>query len=196
MPDLLHTVSAKYVKPKFTDVKVGDQVRVYTTVKEGEKTRNQYFEGLVIRRRDGVGSNATFTVRRIASGVGVERVFPLHSPIITEIRVTRGAKVRRAQLQYMRERAGKSARLKEKPVKQGERDRLHPWLEDTAAAPAPVKPAGKPAAKPAESKEKPAAKPKAEAKKPETTPDAKPDKKPEAKADAKPKAEAKQSDQK
>ncbi|MSU76017.1 50S ribosomal protein L19 [Patescibacteria group bacterium] len=182
MPDLVQEIAAKYVKPKFTDVKVGDTVRVYTTVKEGSKTRSQFFEGLVIRRRAGVGPDATFTVRRIASGVGVERVFPLHSPIITDVQVIRGAKVRRAQLHYMRERSGKSARLKEQPVKKGERDVLHPWLNDTAAAPAPSKAA--PAA--SQSKETPAAKPapKAETKKPEAkTEDAKQPAKPEAKTD-------------
>jgi large subunit ribosomal protein L19 len=134
MPDLLQKVSAKYVKPKFTDVKSGDTVRVYTTVTEGSKTRTQYFEGLVIRRRGGVGPDASFTVRRIASGVGTERTFPLHSPVITDIKIVRGAKVRRAQLHYMRERAGKSARLKEQPVKQADRDTDHPWLSKAEAA--------------------------------------------------------------
>lgn len=134
MPELLTKIAARYVKPQFTDVTSGDTVRVYTTVTEGSKTRTQYFEGLVIRRRGGVGPDASFTVRRIASGVGVERTFPLHSPVITEVKIVRGAKVRRAQLHYMRERAGKSARLKEQPVKQADRDRLHPWLEQSTPA--------------------------------------------------------------
>ena len=134
MPDLLQKVSARYVKPRFTDVKSGDTVRVYTTVTEGSKTRTQFFEGLVIRRRGGVGPDASFTVRRIASGVGVERTFALHSPVITEVKIVRGAKVRRAQLHYMRERAGKSARLKEQPVRQSDRDTDHPWLSKAEAA--------------------------------------------------------------
>lgn len=113
----------------FTNVVPGDRVRVYTTVKEGSKERTQYFEGLVIRRRGGIGPEATFTVRRVSSGVGVERVFPLHSPKITKIEVQRAAKVRRAQLHYMRDRAGKAARMKEVPVKQADREVMHPWAE-------------------------------------------------------------------
>ncbi len=199
MPELLTKIAAKYVKPKFTDVKSGDTVRVYTTVTEGNKTRTQYFEGLVIRRRGGVGPDASFTVRRIASGVGVERTFPLHSPVVTEVKIVRGAKVRRAQLHYMRERAGKSARLKEQPVKQADRDTDHPWLTKAEAAAAEAaqpkqeapksKPktaaekaadkaeadgaksaAGADAAAPAESKAK-AEKPKADAKKPDAKAD-------------------------
>ncbi len=211
MPDLLQKVSTHYVKPQFTDVKSGDTVRVYTTVTEGSKTRTQFFEGLVIRRRGGVGPDASFTVRRIASGVGVERTFALHSPVITQIKIVRGAKVRRAQLHYMRERSGKSARLKEQPVRQADRDTDHPWLSkaEVAAAEAAkpeaetpksqprskaekveakaetgeAKPtAGKRAQAPAESKGK--AEPKAAAKKTDAkADDSKPDPKP---ADAKP----------
>lgn len=172
MPELLQRVAARYVKPSFTNVKSGDTVRVYTTVTEGTKTRTQFFEGLVIRRRGGVGPDASFTVRRIASGVGVERTFALQSPVITEIKILRGAKVRRAQLHYMRERSGKSARLKEQPVRQADRDTAHPWLKGTdEKGQAPLE---------APAKTKPAAKPK---------PESKP--KPEAKADANAKPEAK-----
>ncbi len=214
MPDLLTRVAAHYVKPNFTDVKSGDTVRVYTTVTEGSKTRTQYFEGLVIRRRGGVSPDASFTVRRIASGVGVERTFALHSPLITEIKILRGAKVRRAQLHFMRERAGKSARLKEQPVRQADRDTAHPWLKGTGEkgqapleAPVKTKPAAKPKAEskaeaksvagksdatPAESKAKvdksdakPSA-PKAEAKKPDAkADDAKSDDTKAAKSDPK-----------
>lgn len=127
MSDLLAKVSARYVKPKFTDVKSGDTVRVYTRIKEGDKERTQFFEGVVIRRRGGIGTGASFTVRRIASGVGVERTFPLHSPTIERIQIQRGAKVRRAQLHYLRGRTGKAARLTEQPAKQADRDREHPW---------------------------------------------------------------------
>jgi large subunit ribosomal protein L19 len=133
---ILRKVAAKQVKPMFTDVRSGDRVRVYTTVKEGSKERTQYFEGLVIRRRGGIGPEATFTVRRISSGIGVERIFPLHSPKITKIEVQRAAKVRRAKLHYMRERAGKAARMKEVPVKQADREVIHPWTE-VKAKPAP-----------------------------------------------------------
>lgn len=165
---LLRKASAAFVKPVFTDVRSGDRVRVYTTVKEGGKERTQYFEGLAIRRRGGIGPEATFTVRRISSGVGVERTFALHSPKITKIEIQRGAKVRRAQLHYMRDRAGKAARMKEVPVRAGEREIEHPWL--TAD-----KPAAKAKTKQAATTKKPAAakapKPdvsKAEVKRPKT----------------------------
>ncbi len=148
---LLRKVSAAFVKPVFTNVQSGDRVRVYTTVKEGSKERTQYFEGLVIRRRGGIGPGATFTVRRISSGVGVERTFALHSPKITKIEVQRGAKVRRAQLHYMRDRAGKAARMKEVPVRAGEREVEHPWLGEG-------KPAAKAKSKKAATPKKPAAK--------------------------------------
>ena len=91
----------------------GDTVRVQVKVIEGEKERLQAFEGVVIRKRGG-GTGASFTVRRISYGVGVERTFPLHSPRIDKIQVMRRAAVRRAKLYYLRELAGKAARLKEK----------------------------------------------------------------------------------
>jgi large subunit ribosomal protein L19 len=91
----------------------GDTVRVSVKVIEGEKERLQAFEGVVIRKR-GTGTGASFTVRRISYGVGVERTFPVHSPRIEKIQVTKRAKVRRAKLYYLRELAGKAARLKEK----------------------------------------------------------------------------------
>jgi large subunit ribosomal protein L19 len=95
----------------------GDTVRISVKVIEGEKERLQAFEGVVIRKR-GSGAGASFTVRRISYGVGVERTFPLHSPRIEKIQVTRRAKVRRAKLYYLRDLAGKAARLKEKRVSQ------------------------------------------------------------------------------
>jgi large subunit ribosomal protein L19 len=95
----------------------GDTVRVSVKVVEGEKERIQAFEGVVIRKR-GPGVAASFTVRRISYGVGVERTFPLHSPRIEKIQVTKRARVRRAKLYYLRELAGKAARLKEKRVAQ------------------------------------------------------------------------------
>lgn len=128
MNELLAKTAARYVKPKFTDVTAGDTVRVYTRIKEGDKERTQYFEGVVIKRHGGIGPNATFTVRR-GTGIGVERTFPLHSPVIERIEVQRGAKVRRAQLHYLRGRTGKAARLVERPVKQADRDHDHPWPE-------------------------------------------------------------------
>lgn len=95
----------------------GDTVRVSVKVVEGEKERLQAFEGVVIRKR-GSGAGASFTVRRISYGVGVERTFPLHSPRIDRVQVMRRARVRRSKLYYLRDLAGKAARLKEKRVAQ------------------------------------------------------------------------------
>ena len=95
----------------------GDTVKVFVKVVEGEKERLQAFEGVVIRKRGG-GAGASFTVRRISYGVGVERTFPVHSPRIDRIQVIRRATVRRSKLYYLRELAGKAARLKEKRVAQ------------------------------------------------------------------------------
>lgn len=128
MSELLTKVSARYVRPTFVDVLVGDSVRVYTRVKEGDKERTQHFEGLVIRRHGGLGSSASFTVRRITSEVGVERTFALHSPFIEKITVQRAAKIRRARLYTMRGRRGKAARLTELPVKTKDRQVTHPWI--------------------------------------------------------------------
>lgn len=94
------------------DFRAGDTVKVHVRVVEGGRERIQVFEGVVIAR-DGGGARATFTVRKISFGVGVERVFPLHSPIIDKIEVVRRGDVRRSKLYYLRERTGKSARIKE-----------------------------------------------------------------------------------
>ena len=97
--------------PKF---KIGDTVRVYFRIVEGEKERVQVFEGVVIARKNRESANATFTVRRVAFGEGVERVFPLHSPRVEKVDVTREGRVRRAKLYYLRDRSGKAARVKAK----------------------------------------------------------------------------------
>ncbi len=91
----------------------GDTVKVHQRVVEGDKQRIQVFEGVVISRR-GSRTNASFTVRKVSYGIGVERIFPLHSPNIEKIEVTRAGKVRRAKLYYLRKRRGKAARIKEK----------------------------------------------------------------------------------
>lgn len=94
-------------------VEIGDTVRVHCKIREGEKERVQLFKGMVIAR-DGSGNSETFTVRRISHGVGVERVFPLHSPHVAQIEIERSGKVRRAKLYYLRKLTGKRARLKER----------------------------------------------------------------------------------
>ncbi len=97
--------------PKFSP---GDTVRVHVLVTEGGNERVQVYEGVVIGRKSGNGARATFNVRKISFGVGVERIFPLHSPIIREIEVIRRGDVRRAKLYYLRDRVGKATRIKEK----------------------------------------------------------------------------------
>ena len=95
---------------------VGDTVKVHVKIKEGNRERIQIFEGFVLKRQNG-GIGETFTVRRIASGVGVEKTFPIHSPLVEKIEVVRRGKVRIARLHYMRQRTGKSAKIKTKADK-------------------------------------------------------------------------------
>ncbi len=106
----LHHEGLRTDVPKFD---AGDTVKVMVRVREGEKTRLQAFEGVVIARRGG-GVNETFTVRKVSAGIGVERVFPLHSPMYATIDVIRRGRVRRAKLYYLRNLSGKAARIKEK----------------------------------------------------------------------------------
>ena len=115
--EAIRIVEAGDLKKDRGGFKPGDTVKVMVKVVEGEKERLQAFEGVVIRRRGG-GTGASFTVRRISYGVGVERTFPLHSPRIDKIQVTKRATVRRAKLYYLRELVGKAARLKEKRIAQ------------------------------------------------------------------------------
>lgn len=96
------------------DIRAGDTVKIYQKIKEEKKERVQVFEGVVIARKHGNGPNATFTVRKISGGIGVERTFPLHAPFIAKIEVTQRAKVRRSKLYYLRSLRGKKARLKQK----------------------------------------------------------------------------------
>jgi large subunit ribosomal protein L19 len=111
--DAIGLVEASQLKKNRGDFAPGDTVKVQVKVVEGEKERIQAFEGVVIRKR-GEGARASFTVRRISYGVGVERTFPLHSPMVERIQVVRRGDVRRAKLYYLRKLSGKAARLKEK----------------------------------------------------------------------------------
>jgi len=110
--DIIREIESEMLRKDIPDFKPGDTVRVHFKVIEGGRERIQAFEGLVIKRR-GKGLSETFTVRRISYGVGVERVFPLHSPRIEKIEVVRRGKVRRAKLYYIREKIGKAAKIKE-----------------------------------------------------------------------------------
>jgi large subunit ribosomal protein L19 len=111
---IMDVVEAQGMKDQTPEFNPGDTVRVHMRVVEGEKSRIQIFEGNVIGRRGSAGLRATFTVRKVSGGVGVERVFPLHSPNVQQIEVIRQGQVRRAKLYYLRELSGKKARIREK----------------------------------------------------------------------------------
>jgi large subunit ribosomal protein L19 len=111
MPSVIEQINAKYQKSQVVDVRSGDTVRVHQKIKEGNKERVQMFEGLVIRTDRKNSHTSSITVRRIASGVGVEKTYLMHSPLVLKVEVTKRSKVRRKYLTYMRERTGKSARL-------------------------------------------------------------------------------------
>ena len=108
----LEQVEKENLKKKVEQFRIGDTVRVHMRIVEGEKERVQVFQGVVIRRRGG-GIAESFTVRKYSYGIGVERIFPLHSPRIEKIEVVRSGRVRRAKLYFLRRRKGKAARLKE-----------------------------------------------------------------------------------
>ncbi len=131
-------IEAKYLRKDVPEFRAGDTVRVHTKIKEGDKERIQVFEGVVIRHRRG-DARSMFTVRKVSYGVGVERMFPVHSPRIDRIEVLGHGEVRRARLYYLRELQGKAARLHQEEGGEG---------RGTAPAPAPA-PAAPPAADPA-----------------------------------------------
>ncbi len=110
--NLVETLSKQYMKESLPDIRIGDTVRVHVRIKEGNRERIQVFEGTIIARKHG-GISETITVRRISYGIGVEKVFPLHSPNVDHIELVRRSKVRRAKLYYLRGRVGKSAKVKE-----------------------------------------------------------------------------------
>lgn len=111
--DVMQSITQEYLKQDIPAFNVGDTVKVHIKIKEGSRERIQIFEGFVLKKQHG-GIGETFTVRRIASGVGVEKTFPLHSPLVEKIEVVRKGDVRRAKLFYMRERTGKAAKIKAK----------------------------------------------------------------------------------
>ncbi len=112
MNEILRAIEAEQMRNDLPEFHVGDTVKLHVKVKEGNRERIQMFEGTVIKRQNG-GLRETFTVRRLAYGVGVERTFPVNSPIIEKMEVTRRGKVRRAKLFYLRDRVGKAAKVKE-----------------------------------------------------------------------------------
>ena len=111
--NILDQITQEQIRTDLPQLNIGDTVRIYVKVKEGSRERIQMFEGTIIKKNHG-GIRETFTVRRISYGVGVERTFPVNSPNIDRIEVTRRGKVRRAKLYYLRDRVGKAAKVKEK----------------------------------------------------------------------------------
>ena len=110
--DIIKSIEQEQLKNKIPDLKVGNTVRVHQRIKEGNRERIQVFEGIIIKKQGG-GLNATFTVRKIAYGVGVEKTFLIHSPLVEKVEVVRVGKARRAKLYYLRDRVGKAAKTKE-----------------------------------------------------------------------------------
>ena len=112
MNEIIKNIEAAQLKESVADFKVGDTLKVYAKIKEGNRERIQVFEGTVIKRQGG-SSRETFTVRKFSNGIGVEKTWPLHSPNVDKIEVVRLGKVRRAKLNYLRQRVGKAAKVKE-----------------------------------------------------------------------------------
>ena len=112
MNDIIKNIEAAQLKAEIPSFNVGDTVKVYAKVKEGNRERTQVFEGTVLKRQNG-SNRETFTVRKFSNGIGVEKTWPLHSPIVEKIEVVRKGKVRRAKLYYLRDRVGKTAKVKE-----------------------------------------------------------------------------------
>ena len=112
MNELIREIEKEQLKASVDEFRVGDTVRVHAKVKEGQRERIQIFEGTILKRQGG-GARETFTVRKLSGGVGVERTWPVHSPNVDKIEVVRHGKVRRAKLNFLRGRVGKSAKLKE-----------------------------------------------------------------------------------
>ena len=110
--DIIKSIEHEQLKNKIPELKVGNTVRVHVRIKEGNKERIQVFEGIIIKKQGG-GVNATFTVRKISYGVGVEKTFLIHSPLVEKVEVVRVGKARRAKLYYLRERTGKASKTKE-----------------------------------------------------------------------------------
>ena len=119
MSHIIDQLEASLLRSDLPRIQPGDTVKVHVKVKEGEKERIQLFQGIVISIKGG-GMRTSFTVRKVASGVGVERIFPLNSPTIDKLEVLRHGKVRRAKLYFLREKLGKAGRLKERRVENGE----------------------------------------------------------------------------
>lgn len=142
--DIIKSIEHEQLKNKIPELKVGNTVRVHQRIKEGNRERIQVFEGIIIKKQGG-GVNATFTVRRVAYGVGVEKTFLVHSPMVEKVEVVRVGKARRAKLYYLRDRIGKAAKTKEDVTARIENKEIvikeelpteEPTVEETTETPA------------------------------------------------------------
>lgn len=133
MRDIIKKLEDNYLKKELAEFKVGDTIKVHFRVQEGEKERLHAFEGVVIKK-GGRGINANFTVRKISYGIGVERIFPLHSPLLERIEVKSTGKVRRAKLYYLRHKIGKGTKIKKRIVSVPE-EGVQEKIETESAAP-------------------------------------------------------------
>ena len=134
--DIIKSIEHEQLKNRIPDLKIGDTVRVHQRIKEGNRERIQDFEGIIIKKQGG-SVNATFTVRRIAYGVGVEKTFLVHSPLVEKVEVVRIGKARRAKLYYLRDRVGKAAKTKEAVGAKIESKYIDVKEDATVVAPAP-----------------------------------------------------------
>ena len=135
--DIIKSIEHEQLKNKIPELRIGNTVRVHVRIKEGNKERIQVFEGIIIKKQGG-GVNETFTVRRISYGVGVEKTFLIHSPLVEKVEVVRVGKARRAKLFYLRDRVGKASKTKEKLGARIENKEIvvkEEMTEDTAVAP-------------------------------------------------------------
>ncbi len=123
-------ITKSNLKKNLPDIRPGDTVRVQQIIKDKDKEKIQVFEGLVLARKHGQGINATITVRKVISGVGVEKVFPIHTPMIKSIEIVKRGKVRKAKLYYLREAKGRKARLKRKEIKETEKTKIEEVEEE------------------------------------------------------------------
>ena len=134
--DIIKSIEHEQLKNRIPDLKIGDTVRVHQRIKEGNRERIQVFEWIIIKKQGG-SVNATFTVRRIAYGVGVEKTFLVHSPLVEKVEVVRVGKARRAKLYYLRDRVGKAAKTKEAVGAKIESKYIDVKEDTTVVAPAP-----------------------------------------------------------
>lgn len=143
MTKAIETFNKSQLKKELPGIRPGDTVRIHQKIKEKDKERIQVFEGIVLARKHGKGISATITVRKVISGIGVEKVFPIHSPAIEKMELVKRAKVRRAKLYYLRKAKGKKARLKRKESAKAAAEKKSKVIEEKPTPPPAAEAAGK-----------------------------------------------------